>query len=372
MKEYTVLTINPGSTSTKIGVVRGKEVVLDLTIEYKKEDFPGCKTIRDQVPIRIKQIKNYLEDAGIELSSLDAVSARGVSVQPCEGGTYEINDLAYEHSYNNLIKLDHHPAVYAVMMGKLLGDELKIPSYFVNPMPTDELCDVARMTGMKGIYRPAHSHPLNMKQVAIHHSELLGKKYTECNYVVLHLGGGISIAAHQKGKAIDCTRSGDCQGPIQPNRCGDFCVDDFKNYIKDRGLTPEEGLEHCISIKGGFIDMLGTDDIRVIKSEMVEKGNKYAKLCLDAMEYSIVKWAAMMAGALKGAVDGVLITGGMAKDPELTKQLTEDLSWIAPVYTYPGSFETEALGFGAIRVLSGEEEAKTYTGVPVFTGFEYE
>ena len=365
---YTVLTINPGSTSTKIGVVRDKEVILDLTIEYKEEDFPGCRTIRDQVPIRERQISEYLENAGICLESIDAVSARGVSVYPCEGGTYEINDLMYKHSYDNIIQLDHHPAVYAVMMGKNIADRLGIPAFTVNPMPTDEFCDAARITGMKGVYRPSHLHSLNMKQVAIHHSELMGKKYEQCNYVVMHLGGGCSIAAHQKGRSIDGTRNGEGQGPVQPNRVGDFCVDDFRTYIRQRGLTAEEGFQKCVSVKGGFLDLLGTDDLRKIK-RMIREGDVFAKLCYDAMEYGIVKWGGAMAGALKGQTDAVLITGGMAKDEELTKRLEEDLSWIAPVYIYPGSFETEALGFGAVRVLNGEEKAKIYTGVPVFQGF---
>lgn len=367
---YTVLTINPGSTSTKIGVVRDREILLDTTIDYHKEDFPGCETVRDQIPLRIRQILTCLKDAGIDPSELDGISARGVSLHPCEGGTYEINQAAYNDSWNNIIHLEHHPAVFAVCIGKDMADQLGIPAFFVDPMPMDELADVARMTGMKGIYRPAHAHPLNMKQVARMHSEKLGRPFEESNYVVLHLGGGISIGAMERSRLVDCTRSGDCQSPIQPNRCGDFSVDDFRSFLKERNLTAEEGFRKVISIKGGFLDMLGTDDLRKVK-EMIRSGNRYAKLCYDAMEYSIVKWASTMAGVLKGRVDGVLVTGGMAKDPELTQRLDEDLSWIAPVTVYPGSFETEALGFGAVRVLEGRETAKTYTGQPVFTGFEY-
>ena len=367
--DYTVLTINPGSTSTKIGVYQGNKVIFDLNIPYKPEDFPGCETIREQIPIREKQIFDYLENAGIDGGSIDAVSARGVSVVACEGGTYEINDLMYEHSYHNFIKMEHHPAVYAVAMGKHIADILGVPAFSVNPMPTDEFIDEARITGITGIYRPSRLHSLNLKQVAIHHSELMGKKYEECNYVVAHLGGGSSIAAHQKGRQIDGTRSGAGQAPLQPNRIGDFCVEDFKNYLKKTGLSAEEGFRKVCSIKAGFIDMLGTDSMLEVK-EMIKNGNSYAKLCYDAMEYGIVKWCGSMAGALKGRVDGVLVTGGLANDAELVERLKADLSWIAPVYIYPGSFETEALATGAIRVLNGTEKAKTYTGIPVFSGFE--
>ena len=369
--EYTVLTINPGSTSTKVGVVKGDKVIMDLTIDYKEEDFPGCETIKDQIPIREEQIFEYLKNAGIDPKDIDAVSARGVSVYPCESGTYEINDLMYEHSINNIIGLQHHPAVYAVAIGKNIADKLGVPAFTVNPMPTDEFSDEARITGMKGIYRPSRLHSLNLKQLAIHHSELLGKKYEECNYVVMHLGGGSSIAAHRKGKQIDGTRGGEGQAPLQPNRIGDFCVADFREYLKQRGYTAEEGFKRCVSIRGGFLDLLGTDNMLEIK-EMIKEGNQYAKLCYDAMEYSIVKWGGTMAGALRGEVDAVIIGGGLAKDADLIKRLMQDLKWIAPVYVYPGSLETEALGFGAVRVLEGREKAKTYDGKPVFTGFAFE
>ena len=139
-------------------------------------------------------------------------------------------------------------------------------------MPTDEFSDEARITGMKGIYRPSRLHSLNLKQLAIHHSELLGKKYEECNYVVMHLGGGSSIAAHRKGKQIDGTRGGEGQAPLQPNRIGDFCVADFREYLKQRGYTAEEGFKRCVSIRGGFLDLLGTDNMLEIK-EMIKEGN---------------------------------------------------------------------------------------------------
>ena len=236
-------------------------------------------------------------------------------------------------------------------------------------MPTDELCDEARMTGIRGIYRPAKGHPLNQKQVAIHHSELMGRKYEDSNYIVLHLGGGSSITAHRKGRMIDGNRAGDGQGPICPNRSGDICVDDVFKCIK-KGMTLEE-VKALASGKGGLLDLCGTDDLREVKKQ-ISDGSKAARLAYDAMIYSIGKWTAMMAGALKGQVDGILITGGMAYDDELCERLKEYISWIAPVYIYAGSFETEALGFGAVRVLSGIETAKKYTGKPVWSGFDFD
>lgn len=197
----------------------------------------------------------------------------------------------------------------------------------------------------------------------------MGKKYEDCNYIILHLGGGTSITAHEKGKMIDGNRAGDGQGPLSPNRSGDLCVDDVIKCIK-KGISPDEAKDYASS-KGGLLAWCGTDDLREVKA-MIANGDKKAELVYNTMIYSMGKWTAMMAGALKGKVDAILLTGGMARDTELCDKLAEYISWIAPIYNYAGSFETEALGFGAIRVLKGEEEAKTYTGKPVWDGFSWD
>lgn len=368
MKEYTVLTINPGSSSTKMGLVKGDKVVFDKTIDHHKEDFAQCKTFAEQEPIRLNMILDSLKEEGIELDELDAIAGRGVGLYPCAGGTYTIDELVYEHAVKDVAEI-HHPATLGIIISYKLSQKLRIPAFYVNPMPTDELCDEARMTGIKGIYRPAKSHPLNQKQVAIHHSELYGRKYEESNYILLHMGGGISITAHQKGQMIDGNRAGDGQGPICPNRSGDICIDDVVKCIK-KGMTVED-VKAYASSKGGLLDLCGTDDLREIDA-MIEKGDKKAIAAYNAMVYSIGKWTAMMAGAMKGKVDAILMTGGMAYDSMFVEKIKEYTEWIAPIYVYPGSFETEALGFGAIRVLNGTEKAKKYIGKPVWSGFEWE
>lgn len=367
MEQYRILTINPGSTGTKIGLVKGKEIVVDLNIDTLPGEFDGCSTFGEQAPIRMKKIFQVLEEHHVDISAIDAVSGRGVGVYSCEGGTYLIDELAYEHALHDAAGICH-AATLGIVLAKMIADKLGKPAYFVNPMSTDELCDAARVTGVKGLYRPSHAHPLNMKQVAIHHSELMGKRYEDCNYVVMHMGGGISIGAHRKGKAIDQTRIGDGQDPISPNRTGDLCTADVFTLMKERGMTIEE-VNQLVARKGGLVELCGTDDLRKIKQELIPAGDKMAILAYEAMEYTMVKWAAMMAGALKGKVDAILMTGGLANDKELAARLREDLEWIAPVYVYPGSFETEALAAGAIRVLSGEEAVKRYTGKPVWSGF---
>ncbi len=370
MKEYTVLTINPGSTGTKIGLVKGSRILLDLNVDTQPGEFDGFATYGEQASVREEKIFKMLEENHVDLESIDGVAGRGVGVLSCEGGTYVIGDLAYQHALHDVAEI-HHAATLGIVMAKDIADKIEKPAFFVNPMSTDELCDEARMTGVKGLYRPSHAHPLNMKQVAIHHSELQGKRYEDCNYVIMHMGGGTSIGAHRKGRAIDQTRIGDGQGPISPNRAGDLCIDDVMTLMK-RGMSIEE-INELASRKGGLMSLVGTDDLRKIKNELIPVGNKMAKIAYRAMEYNMVKWAAMMAGALKGEVDAILMTGGLANDKDLVEMLTEDLKWIAPIYVYPGSYETEALASGVQRVLSGEEEPKEYLGeAGVWSGFDTE
>lgn len=367
MKTYTILTINPGSTSTKIGLYRDGGVILDKTVDHDRKELDSFEKLSDQEPIRTEKVLEVLKENNVDLEKIDAVSGRGVGVHSCVGGTYSINDIAFEHALNDVEGI-HNAAILGIVIAKKLGDKLGVPSYFVNPMSVDELCDEARMTGVKGLYRPSHGHPLNMKQVGIKHSLKKGTKYEDCNYVIMHMGGGTSIAAHKKGRIVDSTRAGDGQGAICPNRTGDICIDDVMTLIR-RGMSLEE-INELASRKGGLLNLCGTDDLIKVK-EMRAAGDKMADLAYRAMIYTMVKWAAMMAGALEGKVDGILLTGGLAKDEELVKKLTDSLSWIAEISVYPGSFETEALGAGVERVLIGDEEVKVYTGKPVWEEFDF-
>ncbi|MBR3245034.1 MAG: butyrate kinase [Parasporobacterium sp.] len=369
MKDYCILTINPGSTSTKVGVFKGSEKILDKTVDHHKEDFADCKTFDDQEPIRMQHILNGVKEAGVELSELDAIGGRGVGLYPCAAGTYKIDDLVIDHCRKDVAGVGNPGATLGIKLSYQLSKELNIPAFFVNPMPTDEFIDEARMTGIRGVYRGARGHALNMKQVARVHSEKMGVKYEEQNYIVMHLGGGVSINAHRKGRMIDGNRGGEGQGPMSPNRAGDFCVDDVINAMKI-GYTLEE-INELVSIKGGLLQLCGTDDLRQVR-EMINAGDELATIAYKTMVYGMGKWAAMMAGALKGEVDAILLTGGLAKDPELVKDLKEYISWIAPIYEYPGSFETDALGYGVLQVLTGAEEAKTYSGHPVWEGFSFD
>ncbi|MBE6113941.1 MAG: butyrate kinase, partial [Erysipelotrichaceae bacterium] len=240
------------------------------------------------------------------------------------------------------------------------------PAFVVNPPDTDELCDLARVTGIKGVYRNVHLHALNLKETAIRHAESQGKKYEECNFVVCHIGGGISISAHEKGLMIDGTDIVGGEGPMAPTRCGSVPVAELLRYMKDKDIKDVKPL--CTKT-GGFVSLLGTSDAREVK-KMASEGNKAADRAWNAMIYQITKSIGAMAAALHGKVDGILLGGGMVHNADLVEKIEEACGFIAPVYPYPGEFELEAMNAGAARVLAGLEVAKKYTGVPRWKGFE--
>ena len=369
MKNYKVLTLNPGSTSTKIALFEGEECLYSKNVSHDAGELEKFASLSEQLPYRRDMILSLLKEANVSLEDVDVFVGRGGGLLAMEGGTYEVTDLMLDHA-KNCANGVIHPASLGPQLAREFAEQYGAKAMVVNPPDVDELQDLARMTGIKGVNRVIHLHALNLKETAIRHSKnVMQKKYEDCNYIILHLGGGTSITAHEKGKMIDGNRAGDGQGPISPNRSGDLCVDDVIKCIK-KGISPDEAKDYASS-KGGLLAWCGTDDLREVKA-MIANGNKKAELVYNTMIYSMGKWTAMMAGALKGKVDAILLTGGMARDTELCDKLAEYISWIAPIYNYAGSFETEALGFGAIRVLKGDEEAKIYTGKPVWNGFPWD
>lgn len=240
----------------------------------------------------------------------------------------------------------------------------------VNPPDVDELQDLARMTGIKGVYRVIHLHALNLKETAIRHSNtVLHKKYEECNFIVCHIGGGISISAHRAGKMIDGYDIVGGEGPMAPTRCGDISVANVLAYIAKNDISVKE-MKSLLTRRGGFVSHLGISDA-IELTKRAKNGDKYADMLWNTMIYQIEKGIGAMAAVLHGKADGVLLGGGMVHSDDLVKQITESCSFIAPVTAYPGEFEMEAMAAGAIRVLSGEEELKEYTGQLVWNGFAW-
>ena len=363
-KTYRILVINPGSTSTKVGVFDGETEVFTKNVAHEAEKLATFASVSDQMPYRRDLILEALAENGVDLSTIDAFVGRGGGLLALEGGTYAVNDVMLDHAYRGANGVQH-PAQLGSQLANAFATQVGKPAFVVNPPDTDELCDLARMTGIKGVYRNVHLHALNLKETAIRHAATLGKRYEDCDFVVCHIGGGISISAHEHGRMIDGYDIVGGEGPMTPTRCGAVPVTEAFAYLEEHGINTTRRL--C-QRSGGFADLLGTSDALEV-SRRAEAGDEAASRAWSAMEYQIVKYIGSMATVLHGSVDGILLGGGMVHNQGLVDYIREGCGWIAPVTAYPGEFELEAMAAGAVRALSGKEEVKHYTGRPVFSGF---
>ena len=365
---YRILTINPGSTSTKVGLFEGDQAVFTSNVAHEAEKLAEFATISDQLPYRRDCILETLRENDVDLASVDAFVGRGGGLLALVGGTYRVGETMLDHARRGANGVQH-PA----NLGSQLANEFAElaggkPAFVVNPPDTDELCDYARVTGIKGVYRNVHLHALNLKETAIRHAAGMGRRYDECNFVVCHIGGGISVSAHQQGRMVDGYDIVGGEGMMAPTRCGAVPVAELLNYL-EAGHTTGEVRKMCMKT-GGFVDLLGTSDAREVEARIAE-GDEAAKLVWETMCYQICKCIGAMAATLHGKVDGILLGGGMVNSKALVARIEEACGWIAPVSAYPGEFELEAMAAGAIRVLDGEEKPLEYTGKPAWNGFAW-
>ena len=358
MKDYKVLTINPGSTSTKIAVYQGTQKLFSENVSHEAKELAKYAGISDQLSYREETIRALLADSGVCLADIDAVVGRGGGLLAVEGGVYGIDETLLDHAVRGANGVQH-PAQLGPQLAEKFAKEIGCPAFVVNPPDTDELQPVARMTGIKGVYRNVHLHALNLKEPAIQHAAKSGRRYEDCNFVVCHIGGGISVSAHQKGRMIDGNDIVGGDGPMAPTRCGAVPASELIEYCFS-GVDKKTAKALCTKT-GGFVSLLGTSDALEV-SNRAAKGEKVAQLAWNTMIYQIIKQIGAMAAALYGKVDGILLGGGMVHNKELVAKITEACSFIAPVTAYPGEFEMEAMAAGAIRVLTGAEPLKTYTG----------
>lgn len=366
MSEKKIFTINPGSTSTKIALFAGDQVIYSRNVSHDAGQLAKFSTITEQLPYRRETIDRSLAEDGISLAGIDAVVGRGGGLLAMEGGTYAVDELVLKHSAAGANGVQH-PAILGPQLAHEYAGGWGGTSYVVNPPDVDELQDLARMTGIKGVYRVIHLHALNLKEVAIRHAAGLGRSYEECNFIVCHIGGGISVSAHRQGKMVDGYDIVGGEGPMAPTRCGSIAVADLLRYCEGKDLKEVKQL--CTK-NGGFVSHTGLSDaLELIKRG--DEGDAYAKLLWDTMIYQINKCIGSMAAVLHGQIDGILLGGGMVYSADLVKQIKEACGWIAEVTAYPGEFEMEAMAAGAIRVLEGKEAVKKYTGICNFQGLHY-
>ena len=337
-------------------------------VTHDPEQLKGFRRIADQLPYRVETILECLENAGIDIGEMDAFSAYSGGLVSTPGGIFPVNDKIIEDSTSG--RLFEHPAMLGATIINDFAAKTGKPAYLVNPPDVDEFDDVARITGIKGIYRESHVHVLNQKEVALRAAKQLGKSIEECNFVVCHVGGGLSITAQQKGFIIDGNDVLNGVGPMSPNRSGDLPLLPIVKRCFS-GEYSEEDIKNSISRSGGLMSLLGTDSALEI-NERINNGDEWAKLVYKAFAYILAKQIGSYAVALKGSIDAIVMTGGVSNDHLFIETVKGYVDWIAPLIVYGGDFEMEALASGAIRALSGEEAVKVYTGIPVWEGFSFE
>ncbi|MBC8581614.1 butyrate kinase [Zhenhengia yiwuensis] len=353
MPKYNILTINPGSTSTKIALFKDNELEFEQVLRHPAEELNQFSKLIDQYEYRKEKIINFLEEKNITLKDLDAISCRGGLIGPIPSGTYTINDSLFTRLSTDVV----HASNLAGIIGYNLSKELDIPSYITDPVTVDEMAPIAKVTGIPGIERKSKFHALNQKAIARRAAKQLNRKYDESNFIVIHIGGGISIGAHEKGKVIDVNNVIDGDGPMAPTRAGSIPVEAVIDLCFSGKYTRTE-LKEYVSQRAGLTDYLGTSDVRDVQ-EMMEQGNEQAKMLYEAMAYQICKNVGAMATVLKGKIDAIVVTGGVAYSKQFIRLLKERIDFLGEVIVIPGEEEMLALAEGALRVLTGEEEAKT-------------
>ena len=350
-----ILVINPGSTSTKVAIFNqeGKEI-FNETISHSTEELSQFKSLLEQCPVRKEIILNTLKKKKIEFNSLRAIIGRGGVLKALEAGTYEVNNKLINDLKNSPIE---HASNLGGIIAHEIAEEIDVPAYIADPVSVDEFTDIARISGLKEIERKSLLHALNIRANTFRYAKEQGKKFEELNLIVAHLGGGISIAPIKKGKIIDVNNAND-GGPFSSERTGSL-PNKALIHLCYSGEYSEKELYKLITHQGGLVSYLGTNDFREVMKK-IDQGDKYAELIFEGMCYQIAKEIGAMATVLKGKVEAIILTGGIAYNEILVNKIKDYTSWIAPVIVYPGEEEMKALAQAVIRVIDGVEKVKTY------------
>lgn len=351
-----ILSINPGSTSTKIAVFDNEQQIMETTLRHSNEELAKYKTIIDQLDYRKEVILDSLKSNKIDISTLNAVVARGGLLKPLIGGTYAVNEEMLDEL--KFRPQGQHASNLGAIIAYEIASKLNIPSFIVDPPVVDEMEDVARLSGCPEIPRLSFFHALNQKAVAKRAAKEMGKAYDELNMIVIHMGGGISVGAHKNGNIIDVNNALDGDGPFTPERSGSLPAGQLVDLCYSGKYTKDE-LRTKLFRKGGLVAYLNTNDGREV-SQMVISGDKNAELIYKAMAYQVAKETGAAAVVLDGKIDAICITGGLAYDKMFVGWIQEKISFLGEIRIYPGEDEMIALAQGALRVLTNEESAKEY------------
>ena len=360
-----LLIINPGSTSTKVSLFDDERVVFERSLFHDSSVLLQFAHVNDQLPFRYGVIMEMLREENVAPESIDAYVGRGGGACSQPSGVTLVDPKLVEDTAAGLSGTEH-PAKLGVMLAWKFACEYGKKAYTLNPTNVDEFGDLARLTGIKGLYRIPQAHVLNQKAVAEFHAARLGRRYEDCNFIVAHIDGGITVAAHDHGRMVDGNLGSDGEGAFTPTRIGSVPVLQLLDYIERHSL--EEARLLCAR-SGGFVELFGTSNAATIHT-LVEQGDRKATLVWQTMIYQIAKLIGSMGAVLSGHVDAILLTGGLVRYADVVDGLRDRCGFIAPLAAYPGEMEQEAMALPVLKVLRGEATARTYTGRNVWTGFQ--
>ncbi len=353
---YQLLIINPGSTSTKIGVYRDETQLAEETLRHSTEEISKYATVVDQKDFRKEVILKMLEEKGFALKDFNVVVGRGGLLKPIPGGTYAVTDDLLADLVS--CKRGQHASNLGGILAREIADSIGVPSYIVDPVVVDELEPVARYSGVKELPRKSIFHALNQKAVAKRYAKESGIPYDQLNLIVCHMGGGVSVGAHKNGRIIDVNNTLDGEGAFSPERAGTLPSGDLVKLCYSGKYTEQEAYR-MVCGKGGFNSYVGTNDMRDLV-KMASEGNEDVQMVIDAFHYQVAKDIGAMSTVLGGKVDKIILTGGIAYNKVTVEALKAKCGWIADIVVYPGEDELLALAQGALRVLNGEEKVMTY------------
>ncbi|MCL2097748.1 MAG: butyrate kinase [Bacteroidales bacterium] len=353
-----ILTINPGSTSTKIAVFEDEKNIFQKNLQHDADDLKQFAKITEQFEFRKEAILSLLKENNFDVQSFNAIVGRGGLMRPLASGTYLVNE-AMKKDLSDCEYGEH-----ASNLGALIADDIarqipNCPAFIADPVVVDELQDVARIAGHPLFKRVSAFHALNQKAIAKAHAKKLGKPYESLNLIVAHLGGGISVGAHCQGKVIDVSNAIDGEGPFSPERSGTLPALQVAKLCFSGEYTFDQ-VKKILTGKGGMVAHLGTNQFQKIEGELIPSGDKQVDLVHQAMSYNIAKHIGAMATVLRGKVDAIILTGGIAWNPLMVERITEKISFLAPVAVYPGEDEMGALANNGLAVLRGETQTLTY------------
>jgi butyrate kinase len=348
---YRILVVNPGSTSTKIAAYGEEEPLFSENIPHPLEELKAFASINDQYGYRLKCVEESMARHNLTAEALACVVGRGGMLPPIKAGGYIVNAKMKDLLINGAIA--PHASNLGGLIAAGIAEQAGIPAYIYDGVSSDEFEPIARVTGIPEIRRNSFCHVLNSKAIARKYAESLGKKYEDLSVIVAHLGGGVTVSAHKAGRIVDSLA--DDIGPFSPERAGSVPVLSLIDLIYDHPDIPKQDMMRKIRGMGGLRALLGTSDAMEIERR-IDAGDKYAKLCYDAMIYQFAKGIGLLAATLKGEIDAVIITGGLAKAPYITEHLVEYVKFLGHVEVIKGEFENEALALGALRILRGEEQ----------------